>query len=103
MMKVYVEGVHRTCADLRVTGSPNITVFYPSTIFVEERPANLTECAMAKDAGEKLYIDLPRMLKGVRGYYRRLPRLPTDQTSSVQPVEMASVEDVMLDAIRAVS
>lgn len=100
MIAIYVEGFYRTCAHLRSSGPQKIAAFYPSTVYVEERPANLTEYAMAKAAGEQLCADLPRMLKNVTASVRRLPRLPTDQTSSVQPVEMGSAVDEMLAAIR---
>lgn len=101
MMEFYVDSFYNLCAHFSV--QQKLNVFYPSTIAVTERPTGLTEYAMAKAAGEQLCADLPRMLKNVKATIRRLPRLPTDQTSSVQPVETGSAVDEMLAAIRAVS
>ncbi|WP_043352503.1 SDR family NAD(P)-dependent oxidoreductase [Methylobacterium sp. B1] len=101
MMGFYVDSFYDLCAHF--SRQQKLNVFYPSTIAVTERPAGLTEYAMAKAAGEQLCADLPRMLKNVKATIRRLPRLPTDQTSSVQPVETGSAVDEMLAAIRAVS
>ena len=102
MMTFYVHAFYELCASLREAGPQAIAVFYPSSVAVTERPAGLTEYAMAKAAGEVLCADLPRLLKGVRAHIRRLPRLQTDQTASVQPVETGSAIDEMLAAIGSV-
>jgi NADP-dependent 3-hydroxy acid dehydrogenase YdfG len=103
MMGFYVRGFYEVCEALRRSGDHPIGVFYPSSVAVESRPANMTEYAMAKAAGEVLCADLPRLLKGVRAQVRRLPRLQTDQTSSVQPVETGSAVDEMLAAIQSLA
>jgi NAD(P)-dependent dehydrogenase (short-subunit alcohol dehydrogenase family) len=103
MMGFYVRSFYDVCATLRQAGDHPIGVFYPSSVAVETRPANLTEYAMAKAAGEVLCADLPRLLKGVRVQMRRLPRLQTDQTSSVQQVETGSAVDEMLAVITALA
>ena len=102
MMAFYVHAFYALCAGLRGAGAQALDVFYPSSVAVAERPAGLTEYAMAKAAGEVLCADLPRLLKGVRAHVRRLPRLQTDQTASVQPVETGSAIDEMLAAIWSV-
>ncbi|MCJ2132482.1 SDR family NAD(P)-dependent oxidoreductase [Methylobacterium sp. J-026] len=102
MTAFYVHAFYETCAALRDAGPHAIDVFYPSSVAVAARPAGLTEYAMAKAAGEVLCADLPRLLKGVRAHVRRLPRLQTDQTASVQPVETGSAIDEMLAAIHSV-
>lgn len=103
MMSFYVRSFYDLCAHLSSTGTHEIGVFYPSSIAVESRPANLTEYAMAKAAGEILSADLPRLLKNIRVQVRRLPRLQTDQTSSIQPVGTGNAIDEMLAAIRSIS
>ncbi|MDF2598889.1 MAG: family NAD(P)-dependent oxidoreductase [Methylobacterium brachiatum] len=102
MMAFYVHAFYEICTCLRGGGAHDIDVFYPSSVAVAQRPAGLTEYAMAKAAGEVLCADLPRLLKGVRAHVRRLPRLQTDQTATVQPVETGSAVDEMLAAIRSV-
>ena len=77
-----------------------ITAFYPSTVYVDTRPAELTEYAMSKAAGEVLCADLPTQLRGLRIVARRLPRLPTDQTNSLVPVDTVDPLFVMLPLVR---
>jgi hypothetical protein len=77
-----------------------IDVFYPSTVYVENRPAEMTEYAMAKAAGEILCADLQKYMRGVRVLMRRLPRSATDQTGSVVPSEVADPVGVMLPVVR---
>jgi hypothetical protein len=57
---------------------------------------------MAKAAGEVLCADMNLSLAPMHVTVRRLPRLPTDQTASVVPVEAALPVDVMLPIIREV-
>jgi hypothetical protein len=77
-----------------------VNLFYPSTVYIDERPAELTEYAMAKAAGEVLCAEMGRVLPGVRVLVRRLPRLPTDQTGSILPLETADPVEIMLAVIR---
>jgi len=69
-------------------------------VYVDSRPPDLTEYAMSKAAGEILCADLQRQLRGLRVIVRRLPRLPTDQTSSLVPMETGDPLRVMLPIIR---
>lgn len=98
MMVFYVDAFYHLCAQF--SGQQKLTAFYPSTVAVTDRPAGLTEYAMAKAAGEQLCADLPRMLRNVKATTRRLPRLQTDQTASVQPIRTESAVDEMLAVIR---
>lgn len=70
-------------------------VFYPSTVYVSERPRGMTEYAMAKAAGEELCRDLARQSGSVRFMAARLPRILTDQTATVPPVSTENALDVM--------
>jgi hypothetical protein len=47
----YVTAFSDLCQALRAGSGLGMGVYYPSSIFVEERPANMTEYAMAKAAG----------------------------------------------------
>lgn len=75
-------------------------VFYPSTVFIEDRPNGMTEYAMAKAAGEVLCADLTKDRPSVRIEAQRLPRLPTDQTASLHSVETGDPVAVLLPIIR---
>ncbi len=96
----YVHGFLRLVdAALRLRPS-GISAFYPSTIYVQNRPAEMTEYAMAKAAGEILCADIPKYRRGVRILMRRLPRVATDQTMSLIPVQCQDPLSVMLPIIR---
>jgi hypothetical protein len=75
-------------------------VFYPSTVYVEDRPADMTEYAMSKAAGEILCADIQKHLRGVRVFAHRLPRSATDQTVSLVPIKTADPVTVMLPLVR---
>jgi hypothetical protein len=77
-----------------------IRVYYPSTVFIDDRPRGMTEYAMAKAAGEQLVADLAATLKHVEIFATRLPRLATDQTSSLVTVKTASGLEVLLPIVR---
>jgi hypothetical protein len=98
---VYVDGFWQLARDLRGR-QPNISLFYPSTVYVTERPQGMTEYAMAKSAGEVLCAEMNRSLAPLHVEVRRLPRLPTDQTASVMPAETTLPIEVMLPIIRDV-
>lgn len=100
--QVYVDGFGAlcTCVSDRTDRPPRISVFYPSSSAVEERPREMTEYAMAKAAGEILAADFGRFSRGLRVVIERLPRILTDQTATVMPVPAADAADVMLPIIR---
>jgi NAD(P)-dependent dehydrogenase (short-subunit alcohol dehydrogenase family) len=98
---VYVRGFARACAAIHAR-SPKVRIYYPSSVAVDvaQRPREMLEYAMAKSAGEALCADIPRSLRGVRVEVERLPRVATDQTATIVPVEAASAERLALAAVR---
>jgi hypothetical protein len=86
-MNFYVHGFHQLCRTFREHGAKQLSFFYPSSVFVQERPYDLTEYAMAKAAGEILCSDIPRML--------------TDQTISITPQDLPKAIDTIIPLIRA--
>jgi hypothetical protein len=100
-MTFYVQGFHALCQALWDGGARGMACFYPSSIAVEDRPKSMTEYAMAKAAGEILATDLRDLFPGYRSYQLRLPRLLTDQTSSVSPQSLPQAIDVLLPVLRA--
>ena len=64
-------------------------VFYPSTVFLDERPNGFGEYITAKAAGEGLCQYLSQHMKGISIIVRRLPMLPTDQTEGLIRKAMA--------------
>jgi NAD(P)-dependent dehydrogenase (short-subunit alcohol dehydrogenase family) len=97
----YVEGFWQLAQALR-SRQPGLSLFYPSTVFVDERPEGMTEYAMAKAAGEALCADMNESLSPLHVTVNRLPRLPTDQTASVTAAETAPPVATMLPIIREV-
>jgi NAD(P)-dependent dehydrogenase (short-subunit alcohol dehydrogenase family) len=96
----YVEGFADLVEAAVALWPMGLTIFYPSTIFVDDRPADLVEYAMSKAAGEVLCAEFNARGGGVRVVPRRLGRLATDQTASLIEAEAAATLAVMLPIVR---
>jgi hypothetical protein len=101
-VKMYVTGFYDCCSYLAARGPETLTAFYPSSIFVERAPPAMTEYSMAKMAGETLCANINRAHNRVRTIVSRLPRLFTDQTATVLPMERSDPLEVMLPIVRKV-
>lgn len=101
-MTIYVSGFYDLCAALAPASTTDLSIFYPSSVAVDQRPRDLTEYAMAKAMGEILCADIGRFMPAVRVTVKRLPRLLSDQTATVAAVETAPAIDVLLPLIRGV-
>ena len=101
-VQIYVKGFYDCCNYLGEHGSGALTAFYPSSVFVESNPPDMTEYCMAKMAGEMLCANMNRAGGRVHIIVSRLPRLLTDQTATVFPVGTEDPLKVMLPAIRNV-
>jgi acyl dehydratase/NAD(P)-dependent dehydrogenase (short-subunit alcohol dehydrogenase family) len=101
-LQFYVRGFYDLCAALKELSPQSISVFYPSTVAVEERPRNMTEYSMAKAAAEILCGDLNRSWPTIHITSVRLPRLLTDQTTTVAPVRNADAVETILPIVRKV-
>lgn len=95
----YVTGFLQLVQESLRSRAEGIKAFYPSTSFIDSRPADMTEYAMSKAAAEVLCTDLQKSHPKLRILTRRLPRVPTDQTSSVLNIEADPVQ-VMLPVVR---
>jgi NAD(P)-dependent dehydrogenase (short-subunit alcohol dehydrogenase family) len=102
LQQFYVTGFHDLFMALHAAAPAGLAAFYPSSVAVADRPADMTEYAMAKAAGEILAADLTAHLPRARIVTARLPRLPTDQTATVVQADTADPIAVMLPIIRAV-
>jgi NAD(P)-dependent dehydrogenase (short-subunit alcohol dehydrogenase family) len=100
-LAVYVDGFWQLSQALRAR-QPRLSMFYPSSVAVAERPRGMTEYSMAKAAGEALCADMNASLAPMRVTTVRLPRLPTDQTASVTAARAADPVDTMLPIVREV-
>jgi NAD(P)-dependent dehydrogenase (short-subunit alcohol dehydrogenase family) len=100
--RVYVDGFYEVCTSVLHGEESPLSIFYPSSVAVADRPADMTEYAMAKAAGEILCADLARSNTGSRVIVERLPRMLTDQTATAMPIKTASPLDVMLPIVRRI-
>lgn len=100
-LAVYVDGFWQLSQTLRAR-QPGLSMFYPSSVAVTERPRGMTEYSMAKAAGEILCADMNVYMAPMHVTASRLPRLPTDQTASVTAAKAADPVETMLPIVREV-
>jgi MaoC like domain len=102
----YLQGFYDLCSQLTEPrgnlplGSGKLIAYYPSSVYVEERPAGMTEYAMIKAAGEQMCRDMNRQLPNLHILTTRLPRLLTDQTASLLPEHDLDPISVLLPVVR---
>ena len=94
----YVVGFINTVNQLRDLGLRSI--FYPSSVAIDELPLNMGEYAASKMAGEILCTFLGKSLREIKIYKPRLPRVATDQTVSLMPVANQDATQIMLEHLR---
>jgi hypothetical protein len=100
-LAVYVNGFWQLLQALRAR-QPRVSLFYPSSVSITERPRGMTEYSMAKAVGEILCADINESLSPLHVTVIRLPRLPTDQTVSIISTDTADPPDTMLPIVKEV-
>jgi len=100
-LDIYVDGFWQLSRAL-CTRQPKLSVFYPSSVFVEERPRGMLEYAMAKSAAEVLCTEMNKALPPMHITVSRLPRLPTDQTAGISAAKTALPLEILLPVVREV-
>jgi len=95
----YVSAFARVCTAVR-GAVPSLEVFYPSSTAVDQSIAELTEYAAAKAAGESVCRQMDRPADGLRIVVRRLPRVATDQTTSIVHAPALDPLEAVLPIIR---
>lgn len=73
------------------------TVFYPSSVAIDEIPTNMGEYAAAKMAGEMLCVFLEKTYPQMVVHRPRLPRIATDQTATLFSVGNEEAATVLLE------
>jgi acyl dehydratase len=102
----YLQGFHDLCSalthlsELSPPARRKLTAYYPSSVYVAERPAGMTEYAMIKSAGEQMCHDMNQYLPNLQIITTRLPRLPTDQTTGVLPERELDPKEILLPIVR---
>ena len=100
--RIYVDAFGALCTELAGRQTATLQVLYPSTVYVDQAPRNMTEYAMAKAAGEVLAANLTRHAARLHIDCVRLPRVATDQTAGMIESEMGSPVDCMIPIVRRV-
>lgn len=98
----YIKELYELCVFLETTlDHKRIRIYVPSSVYIAERPRGMAEYAMAKSASEILVQEINRTFKKVYVLDTRLPRLSTDQTTTVLQSTAASNVDALVPIIRA--
>jgi NAD(P)-dependent dehydrogenase (short-subunit alcohol dehydrogenase family) len=98
--RFYIDGFYYLCMALHARNGRALSVFYPSSVYVNDRPRGILEYSMAKAAGELLCAEMNRFGSGIRVMARRLPRILTDQTASVISMPNSDASELMLPIVR---
>jgi NAD(P)-dependent dehydrogenase (short-subunit alcohol dehydrogenase family) len=98
--RFYLHGFRELVMAAKVLWPHGFGVFYPSTIYVQQHPAGMTEYAQSKAAGEALCAELARIFPQLKILVERLPRLLTDQSAAVVPQDAGDPVPPLLAAIR---
>ena len=96
----YVTGFLRTVQTLVDRQQGLQKVLYPSSIAIEELPLDMGEYAAAKMAGETVCDFLQKAYPGLAIHKPRLPRIATDQTVSLLPVNNQDPLSVIIENLR---
>jgi NADP-dependent 3-hydroxy acid dehydrogenase YdfG len=103
-LDAYVRSLYKLCQHIEsLLLERKIRIYVPSTVFITERPDGLVEYAMAKAAAEVLIEDINRSFRRVSIMSTRLPRLSTDQTSSVLKLSTGDNLEALLPVVRAMT
>ena len=76
-------------------------IFYPSTVAIDELPGNMGEYTSAKIASETLCDFLEKGDANLTIFKPRFPRLATDQTVSIIPVDNKDPVSIMVKELRS--
>ncbi len=77
-----------------------LKILYPSTVALDELPPDMAEYCCAKSAGETACAGIEKQYPQIKIYCPRFPRLETDQTASLYPVENKQPAPILLAVMR---
>jgi hypothetical protein len=97
--RIYVSAFSRLVLTL-MKQLKRVTIFYPSTVFLDEMPREFAEYVAAKAAGEALCRHFERHNPALRVLIDRLPRLATDQTAGFVKHRMADPLPELLRVVK---
>lgn len=97
--RVYGESFEALVGEL-AQALQGLKVFYPSTVFIDERPAHFAEYIKAKEDAEARCAALKKQFPDMNIIIRRLPRMRTDQTATVLPNALKPAMQEMQRVVR---
>jgi hypothetical protein len=97
--RFYIHGFVSVLNAVGIDKKP-LRILYPSSVAVEKLPADMMEYACAKAAGENLCANYSVQYPELEITAPRFPRLNTDQTASLYPVENKAPAPIILDVLR---
>jgi acyl dehydratase len=100
--QIYLRGFHDLVTELNGRSTGGLRAFFPSTVFIDDPPQEFGEYVAAKAAGEVLCAHLNKHSPAITALSERLPRMLTDQTASLVPVETTPAIDVMQQVVERV-
>lgn len=92
----YVIGLDKILVSLKSELKP--IIFVPSTVYLDEKPTNLSEYVIAKSASEMFLKLLEK--KGYKIYNPRFPKVSTEQTMSLFKQKAVEPEEVLLEELK---
>jgi hypothetical protein len=99
---VYVTSFGRLIDSVAASSRGKLRVFYPSSIAVTEPMREVVEYGMAKRVGEEMCAFYNRYAKQIEIVVERLPRIRTDQTSTILTVSTEDGLQVMLPLVERI-
>jgi acyl dehydratase len=75
-------------------------VLFPSSVYVDDPPAQFAEYAAAKAAGEAACLAMENAYRGLKISKPRLPRLATDQTASLSQLDALDPAPLILATLK---
>jgi acyl dehydratase len=97
---IYVTAFGRLVDLVSKLAPGGLRVFYPSSIAVDESLREMAEYAIAKRLSEEICTFYNRYSETVRIVVERLPRLRTDQTGTLLPVDAQDCLSAMLPIVQ---
>jgi NAD(P)-dependent dehydrogenase (short-subunit alcohol dehydrogenase family) len=103
LASVYVEGFASLVEALLARGpGRTLRVGYPSSVAVDDPPADMLEYALAKSAGERRALQLMQAHPELDVHVLRLPRIETEQTVSFARAPSVAAEVAILPFLEQV-
>jgi short-subunit dehydrogenase len=93
---IYSDGLIKVVKAIQYQSDEALTLFYPSSIYVVEPPADLTNYAAAKAKGETTAENLGKKYPHLNVIIERLKPLATDQSASLLNVDVAAPLETMV-------